>query len=228
MSLPPPSVGKDDGIPEWIDFFGDPDPEPVQRGDPEFWSEAEDEVAVVDVKKDDPRSGETDDLEPKVEELKKPMKMTTIYVCRPLRRRTNPAVLTALQELVLQMSKVNVPVNAIHSDRAGVQKSSVADMAGRSTNFPYKNFWIEGSWEFDCGAGGEVVQGSDACLLKAAEAAPTDWPMAAAHAAFGLLRKAFPSSRSSSFQTRAFGQTVWFKAKGYRGVEERKADMGAN
>ena len=223
------SVGKDDGILEWSELFGDPVPEPVPRSDPEFWSEAEDEVAAVEEKKGAPEARETDDLEPKVEELKKPIEMTTIYVCRPLRRRTGPAVLTALQELVLQMSKVNVPINAIHSDRAREFKTAqlrtwLADQQISHT----RTSGSEAAGNSTAELGVKWFKARTRALLKAAEAAPTDWPMAAAHAAFGLWKKAFPSSRSSSFQTLAFGQTVWFKAKGYRGVKERKADMGTN
>ena len=223
------SVGKDDGTPEWSELFGDPVPEPMPTSDPEFWSEAEDEVAAVEEEKDAPEAREIDDLEPKIEELKKPVEMTTIYVCRPLRRRTGPAVLTALQELVLQMSKVNVPINAIHSDRAREFKTAqlrtwLADQQISHT----RTSGSETAGNSTAELGVKWFKARTRALLKAAEAAPTDWPMAAAHAAFGLWKKAFPSSRSSSFQTLAFGQTVWFKAKGYRGVKERKADMGAN
>ena len=155
--------------------------------------------------------------------------MTTIYVCRPLRRRTGPAVLTAWQELVLQMSKVNVPINAIHSDRAREFKTAqlrtwLADQQISHT----RTSGSEAAGNSTAQPGVKWLKARTRALLKAAEAAPTDWPMAAAHAAFSLWKKAFPSSRSSSFQTLAFGQTVWFKAKGYRSVKERKADMGTN
>ena len=199
----------------------------MPRGDPEFWSEAEDEVAAVDEKEDGPKAGETDGLEPRVEELKKPIEMTTIYVCR-LRRRTGPAVLTALQELVLQMSKVNVPINAIHSDRAREFTAQLRTWLADRQISHKRTSGSEAAGNSTADMGVKWFKARTRALLKPAEAAPTHWPMAAAHAAFGLWKKAFPSSRSSSFQTLAFGQTVSFKAKGYRGVEERKADMGAS
>ena len=99
------SSGECDNLPEWRDLFGDTDDPPLARDDPEFWSEVDDEAQVsMEVEGHEPPvgkasksgDGEKDDMDKKVEELKRPVEMTTVYICRPLRRRTGPAVLTAL------------------------------------------------------------------------------------------------------------------------------------
>ena len=83
------------GIPEWSELFGDVDPPPVTREDPEFWSEVEDEAMIPEgtTKDESPGKGKCepeedrgDGLVGKIEELKKPVELTTVYVCRPLRR----------------------------------------------------------------------------------------------------------------------------------------------
>ena len=59
-----------------------------------------------------------DDLDTKVAELSQPPEMATIYLSRPMRRRTGQAALVAIQELVLQLRRAGLPVNNLHSDRA--------------------------------------------------------------------------------------------------------------
>ena len=53
-----------------------------------------------------------------VKELSKPVEMVTIYLSRPLRRRTGAAVLKAVQEVCLQLDRNGTPVRNIHTDRA--------------------------------------------------------------------------------------------------------------
>ena len=228
----------DNGIPEWNELFGDGDLPPLTREDPEFWSEVEDDVVISkgatkdgnpDEERPKPEESRGDGLVEKITELKKPVELTTVYVCRPLRRRTGPAVLTALQELILQMSKVNVPINAIHSDRAREFKTVqmrtwLADRQISQT----RTSGSEAAGNSTAELGVKWFKARTRSLLRTASASPEEWPLAAAHAANGLWRMAFPGAEASKGTRLAFGQTVWFKAKGYRGVKEREMDAGRN
>ena len=50
-----------------------------------------------------------------VGDLMKPVEMVTIYLSRPLRRRTGAAVLTAIQEICLQLDCNGTPVRNIRA-----------------------------------------------------------------------------------------------------------------
>ena len=65
-----------------------------------------------------PKVDKMEELDEKVQELQKPVEMVTIYLARPMRRRTGQAALPAIQQLVLQLSRAGLPVRTLHSDWA--------------------------------------------------------------------------------------------------------------
>ena len=161
--------------------------------------------------------------------MKEPVEFATIYIARPLRRRTGPVTLTAVQDMVLQLRKAGLPVRNVHSDRArefhtvqfrswlaerqiSQTRTSGADPAGNST----------------AENGVKWFKSRTRALLKGAEAFPSERPMAALHAAARLWRQAFPTSTLYPSSMASFGQVIWFKAKTYKGVKEKKSDVVEN
>ena len=199
--------------------------------------EGEWEDNEVEPKEDGAKSDDTpdekgvteEDFEKEVMSLKEPVEFATIYVTRPLRRRTGPATLTAVQDMVLQLRKAGLPVRNVHSDRArefhtiqfrswlseqqiSQTRTSGADPAGNST----------------AENGVKWFKSRTRALLKRAEVFPSEWPMAAQHAAARLWRQAFPTTNLYPSSMASFGQVIWFKAKAYKGVKEKKSDSIVN
>ena len=168
-------------------------------------------------------------LEEKIAELQKPVEMVTIFLARPMRRRTGQAALLAVQELVLQLTRAGLPVQTIHSDRArefgtNQMKSWMADRQ----IFQTKTSGGEPAGNSAAERGVKWFKSRTRTLLRTSGAAPGEWPMAAAHAAASLWRKAFPKSPLLRGTSAAFGQTVWYKAKTYHGVKEKELDATKN
>ena len=57
-------------------------------------------------------------LDEEVGDLTKPVETRTIYLARPLRRKTTSAVLCASKEILLQLRQSGLHVGAVHTDRA--------------------------------------------------------------------------------------------------------------
>ena len=164
-----------------------------------------------------------------VKELSKPVEMVTIYLSRPLRRRTGAAVLTAVQEICLQLDRNGTPVRNIHTDRA--REFGTAQMKAWLAHQQITRTTTSGSEPAGNATAERGVRWYKArarALLRAAGAGPADWPMATNHASATLWRKAFPSSPLFKGRIAAFGQQVWYKAKGYKGVKEKEMDTAIN
>ena len=189
----------------------------------------DEELPCLEEPEEPPEMDKRKELEEKVKELQKPVEMVTIYLARPMRRRTGQAALTAVQELVLQLSRAGLPVRTLHSDRArefgtlqlrtwltqqqiAQTKTSGGEPAGNSS----------------AELGVKWFKSRTRALLRTSGAPPTDWPMAASHAAATLWRRAFPDTPLYRGHQAAFGQTVWYKAKDYKGVKEKELDQVAN
>ena len=168
-------------------------------------------------------------MEEALEDLTKPVEMTTVYLSRPLRRRTGAAVLTAIQELCLQLDRQGLPVYNIHTDRA--REFGTAQLKAWLANQQITRTTTSGAEPAGNATAERGVRWYKArarALLKAANASPSDWPMAAAHASAMLWKRAFPSSTLFKGKVAAFGQVVWYKAKTYKGVKEKEMDTVIN
>eukprot|EP00439_Symbiodinium_sp_Y106_P051854 s4000_g6.t3 len=200
----------------------------IEEGsDPLALDEGEEEVPV-DAKGEE--SGESDvdktKLEDEVEELTKPIEMKTIYITRPLRRRTTTAALMASKEIILQLRQSGLHVERVHTDRAREFNSQ-----------QYKAWLAESSLRQSRTAGGDPAGNSTAelgvkwakgrirALLRSGGASAKDWPMAASHASTSLWSKAFPSCPVTTPPAASFGCEVWFRAKAYKGTKEKKHEV---
>ncbi|CAE7551950.1 RE1 [Symbiodinium sp. KB8] len=164
-------------------------------------------------------------LEEEVEKLTKPQEASTIYITRPLRRRTTPHVLQAVKEIIIQLKHTGLHVSGLHSDRAREFKAK-----------SFKEWCADAGLHHTKTAGGDPSGNSTAelgikwikarmrSLLKASGSPPRDWPMAAAHASASLWGKAFPDSPSFHSPATTFGNVVWFRAKNYQGTKEKKQE----
>ena len=173
--------------------------------------------------KEDPAGPAT--LDEAVEELTDAPECVTMYLSRPLRRRTKSEVLRASKEILLQLKQTGLHVATVHTDRAREFSSMV-----------YKE------WLADCGlrhsrtAGGDPAGNSTAelggkwaksrvrALLRAAKAEACDWPMAIQQATCSAWPKAFPYAPTTRIPATPFGHEVWFRAKNYKGTAEKKYD----
>ena len=168
-------------------------------------------------------------MEEALEDLTKPVEVTTVYLSRPLWRRTGAAVLTAIQELCIQLDRQDLPVYNIHTDRA--REFGTAQLKAWLANQQITRTTTSGAEPAGNATAERGVRWYKArarALLKAANASPSDWPMAAAHASAMLWKRAFPSSTLFKGKVAAFGQVVWYKAKTYKGVKEKEIDTVIN
>ena len=168
-------------------------------------------------------------MEEAVEDLVKPVEMVTIYLSRPLRRRTGAAVPTAIQEICLQLERNGTPVRNLHTDRA--REFGTAQMKAWLAHHQITRTTTSGAEPAGNATAERGVRWFKArarALLKASKASPADWPMAASHASAALWKRAFPSSSLYKGKMAAFGQVVWYKAKSYKGVKEKEMDVVAN
>ena len=206
---------------------------PVPKDDEEHWDAVEEEK--FDEPGPPPEQPELtpkeakEALEEKIDECKGEVEMVTVYLSRPLRRRTGPSVLTALQEMILQITREGLVVRSIHSDRAKEFKT-----------LQLRTWLAEHQISHTRTSGSEAPGNSTAelgvkwhkararALLSSSSASPSEWPLAAAHAAALLWQKVFPSSCLFKDRILPFGKMVWFRAKGYRGVKEKKSDEVIN
>ena len=162
-------------------------------------------------------------LDDAVEGLQEQDEWTTIYVTRPLRRRTTQFAAQAVKEIVLQLRQSGLHVGTVHTDRAREFKAKL-----------FKDWTVEAQLRHTKTAGGDPAGNSSAelgikwaksrvrALLVAAKASPRDWPMAISHASSDLWAKAFPDSPWTSPPATAFGSEVWFRSKYYQGKSEKK------
>ena len=206
---------------------------PIPRDDVEHWDPVEDEKPEEPEHPDEPPALSSREikeaLDKKIDECKEEVEMVTVYLSRPLRRRTGPAVLTAIQEMILQISKEGMMVRSLHSDRAKEFKT-----------MQLKTWLAEHQIHHTRTSGSEAPGNSTAelgvkwhkartrALLSSASSSPSEWPLAAAHAAALLWAKVFPSSSLFKDRILSYGKPVWFRAKGYRGVKEKASDKEMN
>ena len=205
-----------------------PDNDEDEQSGEEFLLSEEEEAEV-----DPGEQGSEEELEPHgpptidevVEELQEPVETKTIYLARPMRRRTTTATLTAAKEMMVQLRQNGLYVNVVHTDRA-------REFGSRA----FKSWVNECSIRHTKTAGGDPSGNSTAelgvkwlksrvrSLLRSGGAGATEWPMAVNHAVMSLWSKAFPSSPRTSPPSAPFGSEVWFRAKVYKGTKERTRD----
>ena len=168
-------------------------------------------------------------LDQAVEEMKTSKDTTTIYVTRPLRRRTAAHVLTAAKEIVMQLRQSGLYVEVIHSDRAREFKAK-----------GFKEWTVSSSLRHTKTSGGDPSGNATAelgikwakqrvrALIRGAGANPKEWPMAVTHAAAELWSRALPSTPWTSTPATSFGNEVWFRAKHYQGKKEKKHEAAGD
>ena len=169
----------------------------------------------------DPIGPET--LEEAVEKLNQGEETATIYVTRPLRRRTAHHVLQAAKEILLQLRQSGLHVDVVHTDRAREFKAK-----------SFKEWTVDSKLRHTKTAGGDPPGNSTAelgvkwaksrmrALLKGAKVSAKEWPMAVNHASSSLWAKAFPFSPWTTQPATTFGNEVWFRSKVYQGKAEKK------
>ncbi|OLQ13572.1 Copia protein [Symbiodinium microadriaticum] len=191
------------------------------------------EIDPEDYKDEAPSDGEEGEEDPcgpetldeKVEKLTKGEEPATIYITRPLRRRTTSHVLQASKELLLQLRQSGLHVDVLHTDRAREFKAKA-----------YKEWVVESKLRHTKTAGGDPAGNSTAelgvkwaksrmrALLKGSNLEARDWPMAMSHASASLWAKVFPTSPWTARPATTFGNEVWFRSKIYQGKAEKKHD----
>ena len=160
-----------------------------------------------------------------VEDLLKTEEAATIYITRPLRRRTVSHVLQATKEIYAQLKQCGLHVSQLHSDRA-------REFRGKA----FQDWTVEAEIRHTRTAGGDPAGNSTAELgikwakgrvrafIKGANAHPSEWPMAVAHASASLWAKVFPDTPWAAAPATTFGNEVWFRSKIYQGKAEKKHD----
>ncbi|CAE7446981.1 RE1 [Symbiodinium sp. CCMP2592] len=176
-------------------------------------------------------SGEDSKFEEEVDKLAAPEEHSTIYITRSLRRRTGPHALQAAKEILLQLRQCGLHVEAIHTDRAREFKTAAfrtwtADEKLRHTRTAEADPAANSTAE----VGVKWAKGRVRALIKRAGAGAQDWPMAISHASASLWAKAkaFPSSPWTRQPACPFGSEVWFRAKAYKGKEEKKHEAAGD
>ena len=195
------------------------------------------EVEEEALKDDEVESGAEDEypvcgpktLDEEVSDLTEPIETETIYLARPMRRRTTSAALAASREILLQLRQSGLHVNSIHTDRAREFGSKV-----------YKSWVGENELRHTRSAGADPSGNSTAelavkwikqrarTLIKGGHASTKDWPMAMHHATASMWSRFLPDSPWTNPPAAPFGCEVWFRAKTYKGTKEKKqeaADM---
>ena len=138
-------------------------------------------------------------------------------------------MLTAIQEICLQLARNGTPVQNIHTDRA--REFSTAQMKAWLAHQQITRTTTSGAepaGNATAERGIRWYKSRARALLKASNASPMDWPMAASHVSAALWKRAFPSSALFKGRMASFGQMVWYKAKAYKGVKEKEMDVVAN
>ena len=132
-------------------------------------------------------------------------------------------MLQATKEITLQLRQTGLHLTGIHSDRAREFKAKA-----------FREWTMDASLRHTKTAGGDPAGNSTAelgikwaksrmrALLKGAAAPAKEWPMAISHASAALWAKAFPDSPWYHPPTTTFGNEVWFRAKIYKGTNEKK------
>eukprot|EP00439_Symbiodinium_sp_Y106_P017689 s4409_g2.t1 len=150
--------------------------------DPEDSEGVKDEEAAPEVEPEEVCGPET--LDDAVEGLREQEEWTTIYITRPMRRRTTQFAAQAAKEI-----DWTVKAQLRHTKTAG------GDPAGNSSA-ELGIMWAKSRVR---------------ALLVAAKAPHRDWPMAINHASSDLWAKAFPDSPWISPPATAFGSEVWLR-----------------
>ncbi|CAE7797213.1 RE1 [Symbiodinium sp. CCMP2592] len=198
----------DDAMEEEEDHKGHSDPEAPPSGGEDV----------------EPMGPET--LDDAVEQLEKAEETVTLYITRPLRRRTSAHVLSATKEIFLQLKQCGLHVAQVHSDRAREFKAKI-----------FKEWVVDNELRQTKTAGGDPTGNSTAklgikwaksrvrALLKGCGAPAKEWPMAVAHASSALWSAAFPGSPWAARPAAPFGSEVWFRSKMFQGKAEKRHDV---
>ena len=162
-------------------------------------------------------------LDEAVEDMKQAEELSTIYLTRPLRRRTTPHVLQAAKEILIQLQQSGLHVDVVHTDRAREFKAKsfkewVVDSGLRHT----KTAGGDPAGNATAELGVKWAKGRMRALLRASSFSPKEWPLAINHASATLWAKAFPFSGWTSPPATTFGNEVWFRSKVYQGKAEKK------
>ena len=162
-------------------------------------------------------------LDEAVEDMKQAEELSTLYLTRPLRRRTTPHVLQAAKEILIQLQQSGLHVDVVHTDRAREFKAK-----------SFKEWVVDSSLRHTKTAGGDPAGNATAelgvkwakgrmrALLRASSFSPKEWPLAINHASASLRAKAFPFSGWTAQPATTFGNEVWFRSKVYQGKAEKK------
>ena len=208
-------------VPDDEEDEGDGSVDPLRLGEeePGLCEEVETEVDGGEV----PFGPRT--LEEDAKELMEPIETSTVYLARPLRRRTTAAVLTASKEMMLQLRQSGLHVDSIHTDRAREFSSKAfKDWATDSELRHTKSAGADPSGNSTAELGVKWVKQRVRALLKAGKAEAKDWPMAMHHAVSSLWAKCLPDTPWSMPPVAPFGSEVWFRAKTYKGTKEKKQE----
>ena len=168
-------------------------------------------------------------LDEAVEELKTSKDTTTIYLTRPLRRRTAAHVLVAAKEIVMQLRQSGLHVEVIHSDRAREFKARGFKEWTVSSNLRHtKTSGGDPSGNATAELGIKWAKQRVRALIRGSGANPKEWPMAITHAAAELWSRTLPSTPWTSTPATSFGNEVWFRAKHYQGKKEKKHEAAGD
>ncbi|CAE7943851.1 GIP [Symbiodinium sp. KB8] len=210
-----PDYAKEHYAPEDMD---DLDEDPLELEDEDMGGGTHTESEESD---GEPFGPET--LEEAVEDMKQAEELSTIYLTRPLRRRTTPHVLQAAKEILIQLRQSGLHVDVVHTDRAREFKAK-----------SFKEWIVDSSLRHTKTAGGDPAGNATAelgvkwakgrmrALLRASSFSPKEWPLAINHASASLWAKAFPFSGWTAQPATTFGNEVWFRSKIYQGKAEKK------
>ncbi|OLQ10423.1 Copia protein [Symbiodinium microadriaticum] len=200
---------------------GDDSADPLRLGEeePGLGEEVESEVDGDEV----PFGPKT--LDEDAKELMEPIETSTVYLARPLRRRTTSAVLMASKEIMLQLRQSGLHVDSIHTDRAREFSSKAFKAWATDSELRHtKSAGADPSGNSTAELGVKWVKQRVRALLKAGKAEAKDWPMAMHHAVSSLWARCLPDTPWSMPPVAPFGSEVWFRAKTYKGTKEKKQE----
>ena len=187
--------------------------------EPEFEEEGEEDA------EEGAGVGPVDDLEEKVEELKKKIELRTIYLVQPPKTRKGPEVLQAIQQFKVQLRRKGLPLHTLHSDRA--REFNTRALKGWLADhglYHSRSSGSEPAGNSTAELGVRWVKSKVRALLVNHEA--REWPLAAQHAVQQQWDQRLPPSghHPDGKVSPAFGQVVWYKAKSYAGAAEKKEE----
>ena len=160
--------------------------------------------------------------------LRRPLELRTLYLAQPLLSRKGPEVLQAIQNFRIQLKRRKLPLDHIHSDRAReFQTRALRTWVAEHGIYHTRSSGSEPAGNSTAELGVRWVKARTRALLFNVPA--EEWPLASQHAVHRLWEERMPSTGRLEDKVKpAFGQVVWFKTKGYVGVEEKKVDAAEN